>query len=171
MKKWSVESLESIQLMKNIIERFSVSITSVTLSGAIFDSDSTEFTLVDTEDVDCERKVIVYDTVNNETAFTFKSGGDDFDIIVEIKKNMVIYLDKVYSTQGYIGGLVDAVIMYIDGSYHVEPDTIVFIKDEGNNKDIVEVIHTVDNKIIGKTKTDETIELSREDFVDIGILE
>ena len=89
MKKWTLENLESIQLMQDIIDRFTVSITSTTLSGAIFNSDSTELTLMDTEDIDCERKVTVYDTVNNETAFTFKSDGDDLDIITEIKKNMI----------------------------------------------------------------------------------
>ena len=88
MKKWTLENLESIQLMQDIIDRFTVSITSTTLSGVIFNSDSTELTLMDTEDIDCERKVTVYDTVNNETAFTFKSDGDDLDIIAEIKKNM-----------------------------------------------------------------------------------
>ena len=171
MKKWTLENLESIQLMQDIIDRFTVSITSTTLSGAIFNSDSTELTLMDTEDIDCERKVTVYDTVNNETAFTFKSDGDDLDIIAEIKKNMIIYLDKVYSNQGYIGGLIDTIVMYIDGSYHGEPNTIIFIKDDANNKDIVRLIYTVDDKIIGETESGETIILSKEDFIDAGILE
>lgn len=171
MKKWTLENLESIQLMQDIIDRFTVSITSTTLSGVIFNSDSTELTLMDTEDIDCERKVTVYDTVNNETAFTFKSDGDDLDIIAEIKKNMIIYLDKVYSKQGYIAGLVDTIVMYIDGCCHGEPNTIVFMKDEANNKDIVRLIYTVDDKIIGETESGETIILSKEDFIDAGILE
>ena len=169
MKKWSLENLESIELLQKFIERFSVSITSTTLSGAIFNSDSTELILMDTENLDCERKVMVYDTVTEETAFTFESEGDDLDIITEIKKNIVIYLDEMYSKEGYIGGLVDTMVVQIDGCYNIEPNTIVFIKDK--YKDIVKLIHLPDNKINAETLSGEVINISKDDFIDVGILE
>ena len=171
MKKINIEKLDSLQLNRDIIERFSILITSTSVNNAIINPQDTEFILIDAEDIDCERTVVVYDPVKNQEVITFTSEEDDYDIICKIKRHIVVYLMQEYEKEGCVSGLVDSYIFQIDGSYHVEPDTIVFIPNNINSANINRISYMADNKIFANTSDGKVIELSKDDFIDIGIVE
>lgn len=171
MKRINTRKLDSLQLSREVIERFSILITSTSVNNAIINPQDTEFILIDAEDIDCERTVVVYDPVKNQEVCTFVSEADDYDVICEIKKHIVVYLIREYEKEGYVAGLVDSYIFQADGAYHVEPDTIVFMSDKVASNDITRISYITDNKIFANTSDSEVIELSKDDFIDIGIVE
>lgn len=171
MKQINIEKLDSLQLDRETIERFSILITSTVVSNAMISSEESSFILMNEENIDCERTVVVYDTVKNQQVCTFVSDEDDFDVICEIKKNIVIYLMQEYTKEGYVAGLVDSYIFQVDGAYHTEPDTIVFISNKIDSSNITRISYMADGKIFANISEDEAIEISRDDFIDIGIIE
>lgn len=155
MKKLNLECLGSLQLTKEVIDRFSVSVTGTTISSKA---------------LNYVKKVLVYDVHKDELAFTFESEGNDNDISLEVKQNIVKYLACEYSKQGYHGVLVNVTVFYADNSYHTEPNTIFFIKDTYVNSGICKVFYDASGKFCVMTSS-SILHVCREDFFDIGILE
>lgn len=170
MKKLIVENLGSIQLNKEILDRFSISIINKVITGVAINQDSTELIYADSVDLDGPRKVLVYDTEKNVQAFKFETEGDDYDIILEIKERIVGYLNEEYTKEGYFGVLVDVSVVYGDGSYHTEPDTIMFIKNDYANKGD-EIVFDSRGKILLTSKLGRMIPICKEDLFSVGIIE
>lgn len=168
MKKLSLEILNDLQLSNGIIDRFLMSVVTKRIHDAIFNSDVTELIYSESEDLKDYHEVLVHDTYKDTPAFNFETEKEN--VVIEIKKKIVEYLGKEYSKEGYTGVVVDVVVLYADGCYHTEPNTIYCIRNEYLDKDIEKIVYDCDNKVYGLTSSKDKIFLSKEDIKDIGIL-
>lgn len=173
MKKLNEVNLRKVSLSYDIMSRFSISVfkSQTSLSKVDMNLNKPELAYTDTEDLSCNETFFVYDKEINKRAFTLKSNKDSSDVIPKIKELIIRHLNDLYTKSGYIGILVDVMVIQADGCYHIEPNTIIFIKNKYIGKDMVKIVYTPDNKIFAETESDEAIEISKDDFVDIGILD
>lgn len=168
MKKLSLEILNDLQLSNGIIDRFLMSVVTKRIHDAIFNSDVTELIYSESEDLKDYHEVLVHDTYKDTPAFNFETEKEN--VVVEIKKKIVEYVSNEYSKEGYTSVVVDVVVLYADGAYHIEPNTIYCIKNEYLDKGIEKIVYDCDNKVYGLTSSKNKVFLSKEDIKDIGIL-
>lgn len=85
---------------------------------------------------------------------------------LELLKNMSLH----YSKDDLVLRAVDIVNVTAGGYYHIEPDSLIFIKKEYDDADFKNIIIRPDETIEIKTSTDKFIPIDKNSFLDIGIL-
>lgn len=171
MKRLNLEYLGELELNSMVIDRFLISVVTntETITGVIFKTMPDKLVFNDSDCIDDIKKVIVYDTVSNKEAFAFESEDCD-NIVLGLKQNIVKYLAKEYSKEGYSETLVDVIVFQADGCYHTETNSIICIKDEYTDKDINRIVYNPSNEVCALTTSGELVPICQEDFFDIGIL-
>ena len=171
MRKLDINNLEKIEISPEIINKFRISIISETLKDVYFGVGDTHLKSKESKRLQSRKVFVDYLSRNADIeVLSLETKDSDAIIIKEIKKAMVKYLNTHYFCKEYTGVIVNMIIMQSDGCYHTEPNRIIFIKDEIADKDIINIIYGNDSKIFAETFSRKTINITTEDFVDIGML-
>ena len=172
MKKLDLQNLNELQISPNVMDKFRISIKSKALSDVFFDSEINQFVVTEVQQLESKKVFVDYICKDeDDEVISFESDEDDVEIMSRVKQSIVKYLDSLYSKKGYMGVLLDTVVLQSDGSYHIEPDTIVFVKEEYTNRDLARIVYEPNNTIHLVDSSNESVKITNKDFVDIGLVE
>ena len=155
-----IKSIKTFEVSYEIQERFNISSSEMNLDEFNINLNNKTINL---NDLESTNKLYVYDKNLDKLAFdiTINNSNDTTKII----NKMVDYIDNYYSEKGYTGIVVTNTIIQLDGFYHTEPNSIIFIKDSLVSKNIDTVLYLPDNTTIALSENGEEFNLNKEDFV------
>lgn len=159
-----IKNKKTIEITNEVLNKFNISTSEVNLDEVSINPDNKTLNFNGLEPVN---KLYIYDKKLDKLAFNVNIGNSND--ATEIINQMISYIENYYDEKGYTGIVITSLIIQLDGSYHTEPNSVIFIKNNLLSRNIDSVVYLPDNKIIAVSEDEEEFIFNREDFISSGI--
>lgn len=161
---FNLKETKNIEILNQLLKRFNISTSENNKNEVLINLEDKNKSLTFLSEP--KDALYVYDTETNKLAVTIK----EYNIADDIISHIVNYIDDFYKDLGYGAITITSIIMQIDGCYHTEPNTIVFVKNEFLDKDIDSIVYLPDNRVIAVSENNnEEFIFDKDSFISPGM--